>query len=241
MGEDVATPQPLVVCVMVTGKTPARLPLARRALRCWQAQTYLADRRRLLIVNDGAERLFSGDEPPGVTEICAKAGTSLGGLRNIGQDSAIHLRPDWYMQWDDDDLSHPTRIAWQVANTRDQALASVFRYEVHRDTTTGECFVCCGDVSRVGGFAGTMLYRPRSDIVFRDLGRHEDTEFLLSYARLWRGALQRLDNPPLLYVRTYHGTNTWDQAHVMRRRRGSRELTTQEAADVEAFWRANPV
>jgi len=78
-----------VTGVLVTGKTPERYPLAKKAIEAWQRQKY-PGKRRLLVINDHpAESIYPmSSEPEGVTEarIGAPGGRrmTLGELRNIG-------------------------------------------------------------------------------------------------------------------------------------------------------------
>jgi glycosyltransferase involved in cell wall biosynthesis len=80
---------PSVCCVMLTKNRPQ---MAARAIRCFQAQAY--EKKDLLIYN--TEEL---------------EGNSIGVLRNM---AAACVDADIIIHWDDDDWSHPKRIARQV-------------------------------------------------------------------------------------------------------------------------------
>ncbi len=85
--------EPLVCCVMITNN---RRELADRAVRCFEAQTYP---NLALFVSDNSH----------IT------GMSIGALRNDAISRAIERhKPDILINWDDDDVSHPNRIASQV-------------------------------------------------------------------------------------------------------------------------------
>jgi glycosyltransferase involved in cell wall biosynthesis len=213
-----------VTGVLVTGKTIARYWLARQAVAAWVAQDYPGP-RQLLIVNDHSDQALFRDRtlPPNVFEVRVReTGNSLGRLRNIGQRLA---QADYIVQWDDDDHSAPNRLSWQVANTPEEH-CSIFKYEIHCNFLTGQGFANCGRSIRCGGFPGTMLYPAHTSCVFPDKGKAEDTEFVLQLADV--GDVTVLDNPAELYVRFYHGENTWSEKHVMNRKPGSRDLNASQ-------------
>lgn len=106
-------PEPSVVAIMLTADRPE---MARRAVECFRAQTYSP--KTLLIVNSGAVPLLN--DPSGyekdMMEPCyigADAQT-IGELRNRGNADAARHGADILIHWDDDDYSHPNRIAEQV-------------------------------------------------------------------------------------------------------------------------------
>lgn len=210
-----------VTAIMITGKDPARAPLARVAVESFLAQTY--SDKRLIIVNTGDVPLLAG--PLANVEERhwrGKAGLTLGALRNLARKG---IKDGVIVQWDDDDFSNPERIHRQLAATP-KGGASIFLREIHCCLQSGQAFAGCGRESRVGGFAGTMLFPARYAGTFPDLGKHEDTEFLLPLKAAKK--LTVIDNDPCLYVRFYHGHNTWEREHVMRRRSGSLPLTPEQ-------------
>lgn len=94
---------------MLTRDRPA---MARQAVACFRAQTYPA--KRLLVVDSGRE-LYPGieDESSGVCWEPCHEGFTIGELRN----TAVNFLTEFpiIVHWDDDDWSHPNRIAEQVA------------------------------------------------------------------------------------------------------------------------------
>lgn len=108
--------RPLVCAVMLTN---GRAEMVERAVRSFQSQTYAG--KRLLIVNSGA--LPHVDENEQISEPCFIGIDALriGELRNVGNKYAAthytepHVRAEIFCHWDDDDWSHPNRIAEQVA------------------------------------------------------------------------------------------------------------------------------
>jgi hypothetical protein len=221
-----------ITCVMVTGKTTERYLMARRSLQGFLEQRLPEDLPvELLIINDNPVPLLEPGEfeDQNVREInITKTGQTLGWLRNMGRQLC---RTTHMMQWDDDDFSTPHRIAWQAAQTDfTNGEATIFRQEIHCNLFSKQAFVSNGKSSRVKGFAGTMLF-PNASCSFPDLGKHEDTEFLLRFSRM--KLLRVLDNDPALYIRFYHGRNTWSRTHVMKRKPGSRNMTRDEQIVVD--------
>jgi hypothetical protein len=108
--------EPLVVCVCLTKDRPAML---NRAIACYGAQTY--ENKILLIVNSGEGPLWLDDTPGAynVWEPCfvGADAMTIGALRNEAGRwiaSGPTPFPDIIVHWDDDDWSHPSRIAEQV-------------------------------------------------------------------------------------------------------------------------------
>lgn len=101
--------EPTVCCAMLTRDRPA---MAARAVKSFRRQTY--ERKRLLILDTGG---------PGASFDCNHeivhawrsqfSGHSIGALRNKAND--LTLGCDIIAHWDDDDWSHPNRLAEQVA------------------------------------------------------------------------------------------------------------------------------
>ena len=104
--------EPLVCAVMLTCDRPE---MAARAVRSFRAQTY--ERKTLLVWNTGeSDEIECGCGPTGFHVVDANLGQSIGMLRNsaIGFPTGYD-KPDIIAHFDDDDYSHPDRIAEQVA------------------------------------------------------------------------------------------------------------------------------
>lgn len=106
---------PLVACVLLTADRPE---MTRRAVQCFEAQTY--ERKRMLIWDTG--RLTQWMPPDdGIHVFPEMAGASIGALRNAANRYALHHYtvnrdcPELFAHWDSDDWSHPNRLAEQVA------------------------------------------------------------------------------------------------------------------------------
>lgn len=106
------TSEPLVCCIMLTRDRPQ---MAARAVRAFRAQTYYA--KKLVVIDTSPKPIDI--EGSHVTILSNPTSTStIGELRNTGNTYAskgLAEQPDILIHWDDDDYSHPNRIAEQVA------------------------------------------------------------------------------------------------------------------------------
>lgn len=196
--------EPLVASVsamMVTGKCEQREWLARGAVRCFEMQTHPA--KELIIVNQGGRPVCSGH--PDVREIIVppECRTTLGDLRNIGLAAASG---EWVMLWDDDDWHAPERMAVQVAHARKDA-AVLLQSQIRYDFTSHTAFVY-----RAGsGIDGTLMHHRDVAFKYPSERRGEDTAFLRNFKHR-----ETIANDAGLFVRLFHGANTWDARHIMR-------------------------
>ncbi len=105
--------EPLVCCVCLTRDRPEML---QRAIACFRAQTY--QRKRLIIWDTSAVPFALSMNLPD-NEHCIEdvADYSIGELRNRANSWTDYGTEDCsvIIHWDDDDWSHPARIAEQVA------------------------------------------------------------------------------------------------------------------------------
>lgn len=106
---------PTVCAILLTRDRPA---MAKRAVESFRRQTYA--NKRLLILDTGAQPCDQPSEGNLITHIWhyhSSTGqpckATIGSLRNTAADFC--LEDDVLCHWDDDDWSHPNRIAEQVA------------------------------------------------------------------------------------------------------------------------------
>ena len=202
----------LVSCLMVTRN---RLDLARQAARCFAEQTWC--NKELVIVDDGdqdytplVDELRAGGHAVRYHRIAAHPEVRLGGLRNLSLDLA---GGEWCVQWDDDDWYHPDRIATQMA-ARGAATGVALQWTlVHVESPTLGMLAYRADT----GIAtpGTILHR-RDAARYPNLARAEDGVFLRDVRRA--GGLNVLGSAHShLFVRRFHGHNTWDERHFLAR------------------------
>lgn len=118
--------EPSVCCIMLTRDRPT---LARRAVECWDKQTY--ENKTLLVLDTGDESCGYLGDYDGVLHHWADLSLQawpIGKLRNEANRRSGFAKvdgfttmlreggmPDIFVHWDDDDWSHPSRIAEQVA------------------------------------------------------------------------------------------------------------------------------
>ena len=193
--------RPLVSCLMVTR---GNLDILRHSVECYARQSW--DHRELVVVTDVDRSRAVGDLLNAVQLKRAQVvgvgpGMTLGDLRNI---AIARARGAILIQWDDDDLSDPDRIAVAVDLLRREAVGAVFLdrwllwWPSRQLAAIGFPRACEGSVA---------MWR-RSARVYPALAKGEDT-FALNY----------LDEPvalissPLQYVYAITGENTWDEEH----------------------------
>lgn len=210
-----------ISCLMVTLD---RLELARLAIRSYAEQSY--PDRELVIVSDGEEsfrraltRHVEDAGIPGVRLIYPGSGEwTLGALRNISLEAA---QGEIICQWDDDDYSHPERLAVQAQHMIAQSAGASFFVD-HLQYIEPEGFLSWIDWSIDGQNDGLMRLAPgtlmmRRDPRFRypergpDARRGEDWLFMEAvYASMPVAALQGAGH---LYLYRYHGRNTYSREH----------------------------
>ncbi|MEZ4404693.1 MAG: glycosyltransferase family A protein [Kofleriaceae bacterium] len=207
--------RPLVSCLMVTRD---RVALAERAVRCLVTQTWSAV--ELVVVDDGA-----ADYAPMLAryrdrlriryaKLGPEPGRKLGELRN----RALGLADgELCAQWDDDEWYHPDRLTRQVAPLVDGgAVASVLKWTLmHVDTPAMAELPYRADAGH--GTRGTIVHR-RTAVRYPNWARSEDARFLDDLGRTGPVAVLGRDASHL-FIRCFHGGNTWDERHFQRRLR----------------------
>ncbi len=213
--------EPLISCLMVTKD---RATLARRAVRCFADQTW--QNKELVIVDDGSEDYTPVLAPFLQTfrirylRVEPEQGRYLGGLRNLSLEVA---EGDFCAQWDDDEWYHPARLQRQMREILSRRLdAVVLKWTLmHMDTPQLAAHPYRADAG--DGTPGTILHR-RTTIRYPNMRRSEDARFLQTLSKAMRVGL--LEEPHShLFIRCYHGANTWEAKHFERRlRRTPRQL-----------------
>jgi glycosyltransferase involved in cell wall biosynthesis len=205
--------EPLISCLMVTRN---RRSLAERAVRCFAAQTW--ERKELVIVDDGDEDYAPMLAPyiaAGVAiryhRIELRPDVLLGGLRNLTLDLA---EGECCMQWDDDEWYGADRIEVQAAHLGDGAAVALRWTLMSVESPTLGRLAFRSDA----GIAtpGTILHR-RTDVRYPNVRRGEDSVFLRDLRRDGLTVLGAEQSH--LFVRCFHGDNTWDEQHFLRRLR----------------------
>ena len=206
----------LVSCLMVTRDRP---DLVARSVACFSRQQHAA--RELVIVDDGDVDLLPVLRPflrqgerIRYHRLPARPGVLLGDLRNEAIDRA---RGEWCLQWDDDEWYHADRIGaqWRARQQAGRAaVAVVLRWTLMVVDSPRHGFLA---YRADAGFAtpGTVLHR-RDAARYPSLARGEDSAFLRDLRRAGRVAVLGREASHL-FVRVFHGANTWDEEHFLRR------------------------
>lgn len=110
--------EPTVCAIMLTADRPE---LARRAVECFRRQTYPGEMRLVAWDTSGPKvpHIQVSEMEKREYYVSSPDRLVIGQLRNRANDYAISLEafvePDILIHWDDDDWSHPNRIAEQVS------------------------------------------------------------------------------------------------------------------------------
>jgi glycosyltransferase involved in cell wall biosynthesis len=208
-----------ISCLMVTRPSPGRVELLRRSAGCFLSQTY--PNRELVVVLDdgpaeGVERVkhYLAGLSAAVTVLQSQPRLTLGALRNRAVEAASGTV---VCHWDDDDLSHPTRLAEQYAVLRRERVVAVALQDVlHLFAQTREMYwTNYRHAPPNYSLAGTVMFdrgvRARSPEHGPESDRGEDTALLRGLAA--EGKIAHLAGRPYLYVYVYHGSNTYDAGH----------------------------
>lgn len=206
--------RPLVSCLMVTADRPR---LMRRSIRCYERQTY--PNRELVVVDDGQTDLAPLLEPlPGeVTYVTLDPDVNhvLGALRNVALDEASGT---YLTQWDDDDWYHRTRLERQAAALNDGADACALHGTLmHLDAPEYFYYPYVGLLD--DGVPGSIMHRRDSEARYPEIARAEDTAYLDHWLKRDYQLLSR--SASYLFIRCFHGDNTWEQKHFLTRMRNT--------------------
>jgi glycosyltransferase involved in cell wall biosynthesis len=209
-----------VSCLMVTRD---RLVLAKRAIRCFAAQTW--PNRELVVLCDGEPRVRDGLERYvtvlGLANVRfvqePRPDMALGALRNIAMAQASG---DVVCQWDDDDCYHPDRIRAQLAHMLETGgracfLTDQLHYREDDNTVRWIDWTLGGTGVRDHLIPGTLMMFRDDRFRYPETGpearRGEDS--VLLNALCDAVAVSAAKDLGHLYLYTYHGRNTFSQAH----------------------------
>jgi len=209
----VGTNKPLVSCLMVTRN---RADLARRAVECFERQSWPS--KELVIIDDGEQDYGPMLEPYRANNtihyhrVPDEADVFLGGLRNASLDKA---NGEYWMQWDDDEWYDPSRIETQMRAILDNDWAGcTLRYTLmHLDDPTH--IENPYRTSLAFGTPGTICHA-RTDVRYPNMRKGEDSVFLRNLKKEGKIGVLGQDQSHL-FVRCFHGQNTWEQTHFTER------------------------
>lgn len=192
---------PKISCLLVTANRQA---FAHCAIDCYESQTY--PNKELIVVDSGPAAMDLSDQIGRISSMkYHRVGTalSLGGLRNLALSLA---EGEYFVQWDDDDYSAPTRIRVQYEHTRGRA-ASVLR----RVTLVWPARHYSA-ISKARFWEGTLMARRDLNLKFPAVNCAEDTPVIESMIRN-RTPFGIIDQPDLYYY-IFHGNNTSSPQHI---------------------------
>ena len=200
---EVARVNPLVSCLMVTR---GDAELMAFSVDCYARQTWA--NRELIVVTEpeavpAVEAMLAASGAPNcfIAPIAGKQ--ALGDLRNA---AIARARGDIVMQWDDDDLQDPLRIALSVSVLLQSGAAAVAMAR----------WLIWWPARRVAAISyrrhweGTLAVWRAHAPVYPAYPRHEDAVAVRHLLETRRTAVF---DAPLLYVYAVTGQNTWDADH----------------------------
>lgn len=212
---------PKVSCLMVTAN---RRKLARRAVECFKNQSY--ENKELVIVDDGQE-----DYGPILEDLPAdqvnyiklkkEPDFVLGKLRNRSLEEASG---EYLIQWDDDDWYHEDRIKIQAdVLSKGYDACCLSSALMHLDSEEFMAHPYVGVLP--DGIPGSIMHRKSDEIRYPETRRAEDTVYLKEWMKKRYCKLD--DHYNYLFLRAYHGNNTWEKEHFRRRIRNSPKALVQ--------------
>jgi glycosyltransferase involved in cell wall biosynthesis len=194
---------PLISALMITGKDEFHMPMAKISINSFNAQTY--PNKELVIINDGQYSLNPTQSNIREYKIDKMNERKLGDLRNITLDKCLG---DFIIQWDDDDYSHKNRMLEQyICLTENKVKAVILKKQIKYSFKSNVAFV-----HDLWPLVGTILHE-RTMFRYENIDKAEDAVFYNNF----RGSSIIYNNLPSLYIRFYHGHNTWDENHVMQK------------------------
>lgn len=215
---------PKISCLLVTRD---RLPLVKRAIRSYADQTW--PNRELLVVTDGTPRYVQAIESfvaaGGIANvrfvIPERDDLPLGALRNLSMREA---RGEILCQYDDDDASHPERLATQALHMMRAGARASFMTD-HLQHRADQRAVFWIDWTAGNTMRGTMRLAPGTLMMFADprfrypeegdfARRGEDSVLLEQLAA--SVPIAELSGMGHLYLYEWHGRNTFPKEHHYR-------------------------
>lgn len=190
----------------------------RRSILCFQNQSY--PNKELVVVDDGEQDLEDVLQVLPASELRyiklkKDPENTLGKLRNRSLDEA---RGDFIIQWDDDDWYHPDRISVQAKALNDGYDACCLSGALmHLDEEPYMQHPYVGYLP--DGVPGSIMHRADSAIRYPHTRRAEDTVFLKKW--MDKRYVQLPKDCSHLFIRCYHGSNTWEKEHFLRRIRNN--------------------
>ena len=206
---------PKVSCLMVTAN---RMRFCRRSLLSYRKQTY--PNKELIIIDDGEEDLapLLYDLPTDrviYRKLKRVPGNVLGALRNL---SLAEASGDFITQWDDDDWYHPDRLRFQaemLMQGYDACTLSNALMHIDVDPFFHHPYI---SLFR-RGTPGSIMHRRDDAIRYPELRRSEDDVYLDAWMK--KRYIKLPVSYAYLFIRCFHGGNTWDMKHFLQQMRNT--------------------
>ncbi len=221
---------PLISCICITRAKPH---LLRRAISCYEAQTY-GNRELVILYEDDDEATAAFletahlPEMVSIMKVAANPKQKLGTLRNMAVEAA---RGTFICQWDDDDWCHSGRLEQQYAalkNTHFQA--SLLTQWIVYDDTRNDAYI-----SNTRLWEGSILCNKEVMLQkrYEQVARGEDTA-VIDHLKS-KDYICEINGKAGLYIYIYHGSNTWHAAHWNAIFDHSKQLSVSQAALIRSI------
>lgn len=241
---------PRISCLLVTRD---RLTLAKTAIRSFAEQTY--ENRELIVVSEAGDRYHNAlarfVDAQGIENvrfIRAETGLSLGALRNLSIGAASG---EIVCQWDDDDISHPDRLAVQAARLLDQQARACF-FTDHLHLLEHDRLIFWIDWTLGGQVTDHNRFFPGSVMMYREDGfrypedgphARQGEDSVLADAIFRAVPVAEVGGMGHLYLYRYHGRNTFSQEHHYRMTTCSLpgDVIREKEEEIRRFVRYYPI
>lgn len=201
---------PRISALMLVGKHPSRINMARHAVQAFLNQTY--PNKELIIVNNTVEYVQENRKVmgyvltsgvPNISEhVVSDHSLSTGQLRNIALSKASG---EYCIQWDDDEWHDLNRMMIQMACVPDKGCV-VLKNQIRFNSEKGTAIYKTDE----RGLPSTILF-PKPAFEYPDVRIGEDYDFL----NLWKTSYYVLDNQPSLSISFFHGQNLTNEEFFM--------------------------
>lgn len=200
---------PMVSAMLITKDRP---DLAWRAVEAFLEQSY--HNKELVVIDEGGTKLQQKLESLGSLEdhnIVYHRNNqpcTLGELRNLAVETA---KGSYVCQWDDDDLYHKDRLAYQLISClqSDASACFLLRQMILQQGQQEHELA----ISSYRLWEGTIMARKNAITKYPHMARAEDTPVVKRL--VLRHKIVALDLPEL-YIYNIHGDNTWGQSHMQK-------------------------
>lgn len=133
----------------------------------------------------------------------------LGKLRNLSIEFATG---DLLCQWDDDDFYHPERLNVQSTPFfNSSVVATTLSSQLYLFYENRDLFIRDGAKE---GIHGTIMFRNGLGLRYENnFIKGEDSALIKEILKINNDGIFCINNRPEIFVRTYHGKNTWKFTH----------------------------